>query len=164
MLSTVRTGPDSKEMPLCAEFCYYIEVAPKKFRRDTPCERARYETQRGWIQIVHIVSSSTVIRRVVFVQVHKICYRKTANPIYVTHFRRVDLREQSGDVVRLIDTRAENKGKPHIFNIRKRLDCVIAHIFFTHQTLLACKWSDIYFKLSNDPCVCVCVCVVLIYF
>jgi len=28
----------------------------------------------------------------VFVQVHKICYRKTANPIYVTHFRRVDLR------------------------------------------------------------------------
>lgn len=86
MLSTVRTGPDSKEMLLCGILLLY-RGAPKKFRRDTP-----YET-RGWIQIVHIVSSSTVIRRGVFVQVHKICYRKTANPIYVTHFRRVDLRE-----------------------------------------------------------------------
>jgi len=37
-------------------------------------------------------SSAPVIRSSVLVQVHKICHRKTANPIYVAHFRRVDLR------------------------------------------------------------------------
>lgn len=89
MLSTVRTGPDSKEMLLCGILLLY-RGAPKKISQRY--YSLGYENS-GWIQIVHIVSSSTVIRRGRFVQVHKICYRKTANPIYVTHFRRVDLRE-----------------------------------------------------------------------
>lgn len=72
----------------------------------------------------------------VLVQVHKICYRKTANPIYVTHFRRVDLRETPGDAVRLIDTRAENKGKPHlIYENASGLIDRAGKISFTRQTV-----------------------------